>query len=124
MFATPVAMRRAASSRLLASLESREAKRIRRLRSFVRRGTPVSLMRSQNLVTQNRERQGSFAGIPRYIVKDVFEVCSTASGLNFMHCSVSPELNVRCSPRSVDRTLFRRSRYMTKSDNEYAGELR
>ena len=32
---------------------------------------PVSLMRSQNLVTQNRERQGSFAGIPRYIVKSL-----------------------------------------------------
>ena len=28
-------------------------------------------MRSQNLVTQNRERQGSFAGIPHYIVKSL-----------------------------------------------------
>ena len=32
---------------------------------------PVSLMRSHNSVTQNRERQRSFAGIPRYIVKSL-----------------------------------------------------
>lgn len=32
---------------------------------------PVSLMRSHNLVTQNGERQRSFAGIPRYTVKSV-----------------------------------------------------
>jgi len=38
---------------------------------FRAKAQPVSLMRSHNLVTQNRERQGSFAGIPRYIVKSL-----------------------------------------------------
>ena len=32
---------------------------------------PISLMRSHNLVTQNRERQRSFGGIPRYTVKSL-----------------------------------------------------
>ena len=65
---------------------------------------PVSLMRSHNSVTQNRERQRSSAGIPRYIVKSLRSLLDSL-GLNSMDSSVSPELNVRCSPRSVDRTL-------------------
>jgi hypothetical protein len=32
---------------------------------------PVSLMRSHNLVTQNRERQLSFAGLPGYNLKSL-----------------------------------------------------